>query len=254
MSEIFSLKGKIAIITGASGGIGHILSLGLAEHGADVVLTSRTLSKLEPIAEEIRDMGRKALAISTDVSSEKSVDNMVEQVAKEFGHIDILVNCAGLNLRYTAEEFPLEEWRKVIDFNIQGTFICCQRVGRKMIEQGHGKIVNISSVRGRYGAAQGAAAYSPSKGAVDSLTRTLAAEWAKYGINVNAIAPTIVETELTRPLFENKELIGKLVERVPLGRFGIPEDMVGTMVFLASKASEYITGQIIYVDGGTTSC
>jgi NAD(P)-dependent dehydrogenase (short-subunit alcohol dehydrogenase family) len=253
MFELFDLTGKVAIVTGGSGGIGRMLARGLAIHGADVVVTGRTLSKLETVADEIRASGRKTLAISADVTDERSVADMVNHVIKEFSCIDILVNSAGLNIRNSAVDFKIEDWKKVMDFNALGTFICCQAIGRVMIKQNRGKIVNISSVRGRYGGKLAGAAYCPSKGAVDSLTRTLACEWAKYNILVNAIAPTVVETELTRDLLSNPETAKSTLARIPLGRLALPEDIVGPTIFLVSKASDFVTGQIVYVDGGTTS-
>jgi NAD(P)-dependent dehydrogenase (short-subunit alcohol dehydrogenase family) len=253
MADLFDLTGKVGIVTGGAGGIGKALALGLARHGADVVVTSRTLSKLEPVAAEIKAMGKKSLAVASDVTDERSIKAMVEQVVRTFSHIDILVNAAGINIRSSAEDIPVEDWQKVMDFNVRGTFICCQAVGRVMIKQKSGKIVNLSSVRGRYGAPSGAIAYSPSKGAVDTLTRTLACEWAKYNILVNAVAPTLIETDLTRQALANPEFAKTMKARIPLGRWGFPEDVVGPTVFLASKASDFVTGQIIYVDGGTTT-
>ncbi len=251
--SIFDLTGKVAIVIGGSGGIGSVLAVNLAKSGADVVVCSRHLDKLEPVAAEIRALGRKSLAVSTDVTQEQSVADMVARVLKEFSRIDILVNSAGMTVRKSAESIPVDEWRKVMDFNALGTFICCQAVGRVMIKQRAGKIINISSVRGRYGDTVGAVAYSPSKAAVDTLTRTLACEWAKYNVLVNAVAPTIVETDLTRPALANPEFAQRLKARIPLGRWATTEDIVGPTLFLASKASDYVTGQIIYVDGGTTT-
>jgi len=243
----------VAIITGGAGGIGKALALGLARHGADVVVTSRTLSKLEPVAADIKALGKKSLAVASDVTDERSIKAMVERVVQAFSHIDILVNAAGINIRNSAEDIPVEDWQKVMDFNARGTFICCQAVGRVMMKQNSGKIVNVSSVRGRYGALASGVAYCPSKGAVDSLTRTLACEWAKYNILVNAVAPTLIETDLTRQALANPEFAKTMRARIPLGRWGFPEDVVGPTVFLASKASDFVTGQIIYVDGGVTT-
>ena len=253
MADLFDLTSKVGIVTGGAGGIGKALALGLAEHGADVVVTSRTLSKLEPVASEIKALGKRSLAVASDVTDERSVKAMVEQVVQTFSHVDILVNAAGINIRNSAEEISIDDWKKVMDFNALGTFVCCQAVGRVMIKQKSGKIVNVSSVRGRYGAPSGAIAYSPSKGAVDTLTRTLACEWAKYNIFVNAVAPTLIETDLTRQALANPEFAKTMKARIPLGRWGFPEDVVGPTVFLASKASDFVTGQIIYVDGGTTT-
>jgi NAD(P)-dependent dehydrogenase (short-subunit alcohol dehydrogenase family) len=251
VSRLFDLTGKVAIVVGGSGGIGSVLAAGLAEAGANVVVTSRTLEKLEPVAAKIRAQGHKATAIASDISQPQSVNNLVEKVLRSYEHIDILVNSAGLALRNVPENMPLDDWQKVMDFNVRGVLITCQTIGKVMIKQGGGKIINISSVRGRYGA-DGIIAYGVSKGAVDSMTRILAFEWARYKILVNAIAPTVVATELTKPILSVPEKAKSILSRIPLGRLEEPEDLVGTAVFLASKASDFITGQIIYVDGGTT--
>ncbi len=251
--SIFDLTDKVAIVTGGSGGIGHTLAVALAKSGADVVVSSRRLDKLEPVAEEIRALGRKSLAVSVDVTQEQSVADMVTHVLKEFPRIDILINTAGLIIRKPAESIPVDEWQKVMDCNARGTFICCQAVAQTMIKQHAGKIINMSSVRGAYGDLLGAVAYSPSKGAINILTKTLACEWAKYNILVNAIAPTIVETDLTRGALTDPAFAQRIKARIPLGRWATPEDIVGPTLFLASNASDFITGQIIYVDGGTTT-
>ncbi len=253
MADLFDLTGKVAIVTGGAGGIGSAQALGLADAGADVVVTSRQIEHLEQVAGEIRAKGRKALAVTVDVVDEKSVAAMVKRVLGEFPGIDILVNAAGLAIRKPADSFPIDEWQKVMDINARGTFLCCQAVGRVMIKQKSGKIVNVSSVRGRYGLPADYAAYCASKGAVDTLTRTLACEWAKYNILVNAVAPTIVETELTRPALADPEYAKRMKSRIPLGRWAMPEDIVGATVFFASPASDFITGQILYIDGGVTT-
>jgi NAD(P)-dependent dehydrogenase (short-subunit alcohol dehydrogenase family) len=253
MSNLFDLSGKVAVVTGGAGGIGQALALGLADAGADVVVTSRGLPKLEEVAKQIRAKGRKALAISADVTNAKSVENMVENTLKEFPRIDILVNGAGLAIRKPADTFPIDEWQRVMDVNARGTFLCCQAVGRVMIKQGGGKIVNISSVRGRYGLPANYAAYCASKGAVDTLTRTLACEWAKHNVLVNAIAPTVVETELTKELLADVEYARTMKARIPMGRWAFTEDIVGPCVFFASDASNFVTGQILYIDGGVTT-
>lgn len=250
MSDLFDLKGKVAVVVGGAGGIGRALALGLADFGADVVVTSRKLEPLEKVAGEIRAKGRKALAISVDVVQEKSVADMVKKTVEAFPHIDILVNAHGLAIRKPAETFPIDEWQQVMDINTRGTWLCCQAVGRVMIKQHSGKIINLSSVRGRYGLPADYAAYCASKGAVDTLTRTLACEWAKYNVLVNAVAPTIVETELTRPALADPEFAQRMKARIPLGRWAMPEDIIGATVFFASKASDFITGQILYIDGG----
>ena len=193
------------------------------------------------------------MAVTVDVVQEQSVADMVKRILEEFPRIDILVNAAGLAIRKPADSFPIDEWQQVMDINARGTFLCCQAVGQVMIKQHGGKIVNVSSVRGRYGLPADYAAYCASKGAVDTLTRTLACEWAKHNVLVNAVAPTIVETDLTRPALADPEYAKRMKSRIPLGRWAMPEDIVGPTVFLASKASDFVTGQIIYVDGGVTT-
>ena len=247
------MTGKVAIVVGGAGGIGHAQALGLADAGADVVVASRKLGHLEPVAKEIKAKGRKSLAVTVEVTDEKSVAAMIDSVLKEFPHVDILVNSHGLAIRKPAETFPIDEWQQVMDINTRGTFICCQVVGRVMLKQRSGKIINMSSVRGRYGLPADYAAYCPSKGAVDTLTRTLACEWAKYNVLVNAVAPTIVETELTRPALADPAYAQRMKSRIPLGRWAMPEDIVGATVFFASPASDFITGQVLYIDGGVTT-
>jgi NAD(P)-dependent dehydrogenase (short-subunit alcohol dehydrogenase family) len=252
MANLFNLSGKVALVTGGSGAIGSAIALALADYGADIAVTSRTLDKLEPVAGKISSIGRKSLAVPSDVTDEKSVINMVEQVVDKFSRIDILVNAAGMAIRPAAEDIAVKDWFRILEFNALGTFICCQAVGRVMIKQKGGKIINLSSIRGRMGTSMGGVAYGPSKGAVDALTRTLACEWAKYSIYVNAVAPSLILTELTRPLL-TPERIKLTAAKIPLGRIGELEDVVGPVVLLASKASNYMTGQIIYIDGGSTA-
>jgi NAD(P)-dependent dehydrogenase (short-subunit alcohol dehydrogenase family) len=247
--SLFDLKSKVAIVTGGAGGIGHVLAEGLAEAGADIVVASRNLEKLQLVADRIVLLGRQALAVSVDLTQEQSVAEMVDKVLEKFGRIDILVNSAGLAIRNVPEQMPIDDWQKVMNFNARGVFLSCQAAGRVMIKQGGGKIINISSVRGRY-SADGTIAYGTSKGAVDAITRILAFEWAKYKINVNAIAPAVVATELTKPLLSKPETSKTILARIPLGRLEQPEDILGATIFLASKASDFMTGQIMYIDGG----
>jgi NAD(P)-dependent dehydrogenase (short-subunit alcohol dehydrogenase family) len=250
---MFDLTGKTAIVTGGAGGLGHYIALGLARQGADVVVTSRTLSKLEPVAKEIQSMGRKSSAVVSDITDPKSLEAMVSKVIEAYKHIDILVNVAGINARFSAEEFDPQEWEKVIHFNVYGTFLCCQAVGRVMIKQKSGKIINMSSVRGRNAPGVGGSAYATSKGGVDSLTRTLAVEWAKYNIQVNAIAPALVMTDMTREFLSQPETYKRMTAEIPQSRLGVPEDIIGPTVLLASKEADFMTGQIIYIDGGLSA-
>jgi len=193
------------------------------------------------------------MAIPCDVTKEDQVEGLVDEVKRVFGKIDVLFTTAGIAKRYAAEDFPIEGYRSVIDINVTGTFLVCKHIGRVMKAQGYGKIVTISSVRGFAGHPGGYAAYGPSKAAVDMITKQLATEWAKYGINVNSIAPTILWTALTQEVLGNEKLKKIFLDRIPMGRAAVPSDMAGAAVFLASAASDFITGQILYVDGGCTA-
>jgi NAD(P)-dependent dehydrogenase (short-subunit alcohol dehydrogenase family) len=247
---VFDLTGKVAIVTGGAGGLGRPISIGLAKAGADVVVDDLAVANPQKVADEIKALGRKALAVSYDVTSAEAMKEMVDLTMKEFGRIDILMNTAGINCRFAVEDMPPEEYEKVVRFNTLGTFLPCQAVGRVMIEQKKGKIINMGSVRGWVAPAIGGSAYATSKGGVHQLTRTLAVEWAKYGINVNAIAPALVMTDMTREFLSKPEIYSKMTAEIPLARLGAPEDLLGPIILLASDASDFITGQIIYVDGG----
>jgi len=253
MTGLFDMTGKVAVITGGAGGIGRSLALGMVERGADIAVADLNLDPFEEITKKVRAMGRQTLAVEVDVTDEQSVAKMVKRVLEVFSHIDILVNSVGINAHKPADSLPIDEWQQVMDVNIRGTFLTCQAVGREMIKQNIGKIVNMSSVRGRYGVPRDGAAYCTSKGAVDTLTRTLACEWAKHNVLVNAVAPSIVETERNRSRLANPEGAERMKARIPIGRWAQPEDIVGPVLFLVSKASDFVTGQIIYVDGGITT-
>jgi gluconate 5-dehydrogenase len=253
MKNLFDLTGKVALVVGGHGGIGKAIALGLPDAGADVVVVSRNLDALKGTVKEIEAKGRKSLAATADIVDEKQVDDMVVKILKVFPRIDILVNAAGLAIRKPADTFPIDEWQKVMDINTRGTFICCQAVGRVMLKQKGGRIINVSSVRGRYGLPANYAAYCASKGAVDSLTRTLACEWAKSNILVNAVAPTIVETDLTKGALADPAYAKQMKDRIPMGKWALPEDIVGPAVFFSSEASSFVTGQVLYIDGGVTT-
>lgn len=254
LKNLFDLTGKVAVVTGGSGGAGKATSIGLALYGADVVVTARTLSTLEETAAEVEKQGRKALPISCDVVDPESVDQMVKRTMEEFGKIDILVTTAGIALRHPAEEMPIDEWQKVMDVNVRGTFLCCQAVAKEMIQRGEGgKIVTVGSIRGLQGHPAGYSGYATSKGAVHLLTKQLATEWAKYKIHVNCIAPCIFWTPLTEPILKDEEMYKIFMQRIPLGRPAEPEDLVGAIVYLASEASAMVTGHILYIDGGTSA-
>ena len=253
MSNLFDLSGKIALVVGGHGGIGKAIALGLADAGADVIVTSRNIEALKGVVEEIKAKGKKSMAVVVDIVDEKLVKDMVNKIMEAFGRIDILINAAGLAIRKPADTFPIDEWQQVMDINTRGTFLCCQAVGRVMLKQKSGRIINISSVRGRYGLPANYAAYCASKGAVDSLTRTLACEWAKFNVLVNAVAPTIVETDLTKSALADPAYAKQMKDRIPMGKWAMPEDIVGPVIFFASEASSFITGQILYIDGGVTT-
>lgn len=251
--KIFRLDGKVALLPGGAGGIGQALARGLAEYGADVVVAGRSLERAQAVADSLLSTGRQAIAASVDVVDPESVDRLVRQVVERFGHIDVLINLPGTNVEAPAQDFPLDQWKKVMELNVTGTFVPCQAVGRVMIAQKSGSIINISSVRGQLAIRRGYAAYTPSKAAVNNLTRQLATEWAPYNVRVNAIAPTFIETPLVAPMLADAVFRKSLTDRIPLGRVGVPDDVVGAAIFLASPASSFVTGHILLVDGGVTA-
>ena len=254
LKKLFDLTGKVAVVTGGSGGFGKTVSIGLALYGADLVVTSRTLPPLEETAAEIKKAGKRALPISCDVVDPDSVDQMVSLTVEQFGKIDILVTTAGIASRHPAEEMPIEEWQKVMDVNVKGTFLCCQAVAKEMIKRGEGgNIITVGSIRGLQGHPAGYSGYGTSKGAVHLLTRQLATEWAKYKVRVNCIAPCIFWTPLTEPILKDENMYKIFMARIPIGRAAEPEDLVGAAVYLASEASAMVTGHILYVDGGTSA-
>ena len=250
-SNLFSLAGKTAIVTGGGRGIGLAIAKGLAEHGADVAIAARTKEQLEAAARQIHaDTGRKIWTFPFDLGSIEGIDDFFESIIAETKGIDILVNCAGTTIRGPAEDVDLNTWSHVIEVNLTSAFVLSQAFCRHRKQAGTaGRIINIGSLT-CHGARPTTAAYASSKGGLLSLTRTLAVEWAKYNINVNAIGPGYIATELTKPLMTNKDLNQWVLSKTPLGRWGQPDDLIGTAVLLSSRAGEFITGQIIYVDGG----
>jgi NAD(P)-dependent dehydrogenase (short-subunit alcohol dehydrogenase family) len=250
--ESFQLDGDVAIVTGGGVGLGRAIALGLAEAGADVVVAGRRKAPLESVRKEVEALGRAGLTVPTDVSSPADQDTLVQAVMDRFGHIDILVNNAGVTHRAPAVDFPDEEWQRVIDVNLTAVFQLCRRVGRIMVEQHKGNIINIASLCAALGFKR-IAAYNASKGGVALLTKSLAVEWAEHNIRVNAICPGYFRTDMTEGLEDDPERGPLIRSRLVMKRWGEPDDLRGTAVYLASKASSYVTGQCIYVDGGWTA-
>jgi len=248
--DLFKLTNKVAIITGGMGALGRAIAISLATFGADIVIADKVVKGVEQIKKEFADLNKKPFFIKADVSNLTDVNNMVKETLNKFGKIDILVNNAGITKRGPALTMDEGDWNKVIDVNLKGVFLCSQTVGKEMKRQKKGKIINVASILGQIGISN-TLPYCASKGGVIQITKALAIEWAKYNINVNAIAPTFFDTPLTKPfLKQGEELYNYTMERIPLGRFGKPEDLAGAIVFLASNASDFITGHILNVDGG----
>jgi len=248
----FDLSGKVAVVTGAGRGMGRYMALDLARYGADLVLCSRTLSELEAVSGDVEALGRKALVVRTDVGQIAEIERMTFMAVERFGRIDILVNNAGMNVPQWAEEVTEEAWDRIMNVNVKGVFLCAQTVGKVMIRQKKGKIINISSQSGSVGLIK-RSAYCSSKGAVNQLTRVLALEWGKHNICVNALAPTFVETPMTRPMLQEKSFRDYVMGNIVLGRLCKPEDLTGGLIFLASDASDMVTGHILHIDGGWTA-
>ncbi|UCH22855.1 MAG: glucose 1-dehydrogenase [Deltaproteobacteria bacterium] len=248
----FDLTGKVAIITGGNRGIGFAIARGLATAGASVVLANRTADEGRKAAGSLKAEGLQAMAVQTDVSEKSSVSNLVKNVIDEFNQIDILVNSAGVIQRGPVEDFTEEQWDHIININLKGLFLCCQMFGQEMIKRKKGKIINISSNVSEI-IQPGRVVYAVSKAGVSHLTRGLALEWAKYNINVNAIGPGPTITELNKKYFEeNPDDLQERIDSIPMARVGDPLDHVGAAIFLASDASNYVTGQTLLVDGGST--
>ncbi|MGI0080688.1 MAG: SDR family NAD(P)-dependent oxidoreductase [Nitrososphaerales archaeon] len=240
----------MALVTGASGTLGGMISQGLATFGADLILAGRNQEKLNASVKAVEKFGGRNLVLEADLSNPSGIDSLLAKVLDAFGRIDILVNAHGINIRKPTDSMTIEEWEKVLDTNLKSVFLSCQAIGKEMIKRKSGKIVSVSSLAGRLGYDKGYSAYGPSKAAVDALTRVLAAEWGKYNINVNAISPYFIRTPLTANVLRDKEFYDWVLRGVPMNRLGVPEDIVGAVVFLCSRASDWVNGQIIYIDGG----
>jgi len=248
----FDLNGKVALVTGTSRGLGQYMARALSRAGADLVITSRDVERLRPFQKEIEVLGHRALALELDVRDHKSIEKMVGNAIQGYGKIDILVNNAGCNVRKPALEVSWEDWNLVLDTNLRGTFFMAQAVAKHMIPRAYGRIINIGSVTAVFGYA-GLGPYCASRGGVKQLTMSLADDWGPYGITVNCLAPGWFRTAQNQVLYENKDWYAYICDRIPLKRPGLPQDLDGAVVFLASDASEYVTGQTLLVDGGIST-
>jgi NAD(P)-dependent dehydrogenase (short-subunit alcohol dehydrogenase family) len=248
----FDLTGKVAIVTGASRGLGQTFARALARAGADLVITSRTPESLKPFQAEVESMGRRAVPLALDVRCEHSIRAMVSAAAKAYPRIDVLVNNAGCNVRKKAVDVTWDDWNLILDTNLRGAFFVAQSVAREMIPHGRGRIINVGSVTSVMGFA-GLGPYGASRGGIRQLTMSLADDWGAHGITVNCLAPGWFKTDQNKVLYDDPEWVAYLIDRIPLKRAGRPSDLEGPIVFLASDESEYITGQTLLVDGGIST-
>ena len=243
------LTGRTAVVIGGTSGIGRAIALGMADAGADVVCSSRRIDQVEATAAEIESKGRRTIRVSSDVSDRASLNNLLNESIAAFGKVDILVNSAGRTKRTPTLELDEEEWNGIMETNLTGTLRACQVFGRHMVGNGYGRIINIASLS-TFVALYEVAAYAASKAAVASLTKSLAVEWAKSGVNVNAIAPGVFRTALNQKLLDESERGREFLTRTPMGRFGNVEELAGAAIFLASEAASFVTGEVLVVDGG----
>lgn len=249
---LFDLSGRVALVTGTSRGLGQYMARALAKAGADLVLTSRDVDRLSPFETELKALGRRTFSVELDVRSQESIEKMVTAAEAAFGHVDILVNNAGCNVRKPALDVTWEDWNLILETNLRGSFFVAQAVARGMIARRYGRIINIGSVTTVAGYA-GLAPYGASRGGVKQLTMSLADDWGKYGVTVNCLAPGWFRTEQNKVLYENREWVEYLCDRIPLKRPGQPQDLDAAVVFLAAESSRYITGQTLLVDGGIST-
>ena len=247
--SLFDLSGQVALVTGTSRGLGQYFARALARSGADIAMTSRDSSTLQDFSRELQSLGRKTFSTALDVRNHESIQQAVTAIEEHFGKIDILVNNAGCNIRKPALDVTWEDWNIILETNLRGSFFVAQAVARGMIARGYGRIINIASLS-TFVALNEVAAYAASKAAVGSLTQTLAVEWSKHGVNVNAIAPGVFRTSLNANLLDSTPRGKEFLMRTPMGRFGNTDELIGAAVYLASDAASFVAGQIIAVDGG----
>jgi len=251
--EIFDLTGKVAMVTGSTRGLGEVEAMALAKAGADVAVCGRVESDLKRVSGAIKDLGRDSSGFFLEITSKESIHEGVGKILEHFGKVDILVNNAGTNYRVPILEYPEDEWERIINTNLKSYYLVAQAVVPQMIERGYGKIINMSSIAGQI-AVPVLFAYACSKGGVNQMTRMMGYEWAKEGVRVNAIAPTYFETEMVQQIRNDPERMEYISRRTPMGRWGKLHELEGIVIFLASSASDFITGQVICIDGGWTAC